>query len=257
MTVLKTANRHFREDMGRAQALLEHADTLSKGTLREDILRSAWMFGVGALDAFFCDAYGDLVARTLQAKQLEPKVHIPERLLNLRVPAMTVIRSVSSDNWRWRMAARAMIEDESVLSFEEIKKLFNRFFRKDQKIFATSRIKRWIVHSDACSRMFGLTSAQFRALPPKQRNAACNNALEHLEERFQMIFQRRHDCIHNCDRPKVSPNKRHVDSPIYVQKILFDIDFFVSRCADEITSEFSVYLQEHGFSTITQNRVRQ
>lgn len=60
-----TALQHFQEDIGRARAIVSHADPLPRGTpaeqlLRADLLRSAWMFAVGALDAFFCDAYPDL-----------------------------------------------------------------------------------------------------------------------------------------------------------------------------------------------------
>jgi hypothetical protein len=60
--VPRTAFSHFQQDIGRARAIVACADTLPQGTaaeqlLRGDLLRSAWMFGVGALDAYFCDAY--------------------------------------------------------------------------------------------------------------------------------------------------------------------------------------------------------
>jgi hypothetical protein len=257
MPVLTTALRHFQEDLARARSLVDHARGLDPSTLREDILRSAWMFGVGALDAFFCDAYGDLVARTLQAKQLDSGVSIPEKMLRVSVPAITVISNVRSDNWRWRMAARAIIENQSVLSFDEVKKLFNQFFRTDEKLFAKSRIARWIVHRDARIRMFGISPTQFRALQGANRNRACEKAWEHLKKRFEGIFQRRHDCIHNCDRPKVALNRDSLGSTLSVEKILVDIEFLVSRCADEIQSEFREYLQRLGFSAVTRNRVEQ
>ncbi|MGO8902323.1 MAG: hypothetical protein ACLQU5_28835 [Isosphaeraceae bacterium] len=46
--------------MARATAIVAHADPLPAATpaeqmLRSDLLRSAWMFSVGALDAYFCD----------------------------------------------------------------------------------------------------------------------------------------------------------------------------------------------------------
>ena len=68
-----TAFSHFQQDIGRARAIVAHADPLPHGTpaeqlLRSDLLRSAWMFGVGALDAYFCDAYTDIVAATIIAK---------------------------------------------------------------------------------------------------------------------------------------------------------------------------------------------
>ena len=62
-----TALAHFGEDVARARAIVAHADPLPAATpaeqmLRSDLLRSAWMFSVGALDAYFCDAYTDMVA---------------------------------------------------------------------------------------------------------------------------------------------------------------------------------------------------
>ena len=62
-----TALAHFGEDVARARAIVAHADPLPAATpaeqmLRSDLLRSAWMFSVGALDAYFCDAYTDIVA---------------------------------------------------------------------------------------------------------------------------------------------------------------------------------------------------
>ena len=66
----RTALGHFREDIARARAIVTHARPLPTGTqaeqmLRGDLLRSARMFAVGALDAYFCDAYTDLVAATI------------------------------------------------------------------------------------------------------------------------------------------------------------------------------------------------
>jgi hypothetical protein len=54
-----TAFSHFQRDIGRARAIVAHADLLPHGTpaeqlLRGDLWRSAWMFGIGALDAYFC-----------------------------------------------------------------------------------------------------------------------------------------------------------------------------------------------------------
>jgi len=65
-----TALAHFNDDIGRARAIVAHADPLPQTTdaervLRSDLFRSAWMFAVGALDAYFCDAYTDVVAATI------------------------------------------------------------------------------------------------------------------------------------------------------------------------------------------------
>ena len=73
----QTALRHFQEDIKRARALVRHAAGLAcpsdaERLLRDDVLRSAWMFAVGALDAYFCDAYTDLVATTINANPHPP-----------------------------------------------------------------------------------------------------------------------------------------------------------------------------------------
>ena len=62
-----TALLHFTEDIARASAILAHADQRPQATpaerrLRSDLLRSSWMFAVGSLDAYFCDAYTDIIA---------------------------------------------------------------------------------------------------------------------------------------------------------------------------------------------------
>jgi hypothetical protein len=77
-----TAITHFREDVARARAIVLHADPLAATTpeqhlLRSDLLRSAWMFAVGALDAYFCDAYTDIVAATIISKSRHPAMALP------------------------------------------------------------------------------------------------------------------------------------------------------------------------------------
>ena len=77
-----TAFQHFREDIARAEAIRAHASTLPEGTgaerlLRSDLLRSSWMFAVGALDAYFCDAYTDLVAAAVNSKSRQPGILLP------------------------------------------------------------------------------------------------------------------------------------------------------------------------------------
>jgi hypothetical protein len=43
-----------------------------------DLLRCGWMFAVGALDAYFCDAYTDIVAATIISKNRHPAMVLPE-----------------------------------------------------------------------------------------------------------------------------------------------------------------------------------
>lgn len=250
MPILETAKQHFDQDIIRANNLLAHARGLDAGEVRNDILRLVWMMAVGACDAYFSDAYADLVARTLKAKDIQSAVNLPDRLNNLKVPVIAVIRD--SPSWRWRMAARELIEDENVLSIEKMKKLFNHFFRDNHKLFNQNSIDLWILHADAKQRHFGINRTTYRALTPAQKGPARKSALEQFSARLDIIFQRRHDCIHNCDRPKVAL-QTITDSS--AEKALQDVGFLVTRCHDALAAEFPEYLRTLGFSGVTRNRV--
>jgi hypothetical protein len=239
------ALNHFRQDLGRARAIVAHADPLPHGTpaeelLRSDLLRSAWMFGVGALDAYFCDAYTDVVAATIIAKSHHAALVLPEFFHDNRFPVRAILEPYANNvNWRWRMAARKMMEREHVLSLATIQTLFNKFFRTGQKFFR-DLLPGWIVHPDSRRHLFAISAARFRALPPPQRGQAVADAQARLDDRFRLIFQRRHDCIHNCDRPRVRPQPLS-DTDI-VLRVLGDVEFLVRRCDEHINAEFRQFL---------------
>jgi hypothetical protein len=135
------------------------------------------------------------------------------------------------------------MERESVLSLATIQTLFNKFFRRGQKLFR-DLLPRWIVHPDANRRLFGIDATQFNALAPNLRGQAADGAHERLHDRFDKHFQRRHDCIHNCDRPRVSPQP--LAAPQVVQRVIEDVEFLVRRCDEHIQSEFRQFLLDCG-----------
>jgi hypothetical protein len=247
-----TALNHFTQDVVRARAIIAHADPLPQGTaaeqmLRSDLLRSAWMFAVGALDAYFCDAYTDIVAATIISKNRQPTVVLPDFFYEIKFPVKAIVEPYGHhENWRWRMAARKMMERENVLSLGVIQTLFNKFFRKGHRL-VRDRLADWIVHPDATKRMFGITRSAFIALPAK--GSANENAVEQLEDRFKDIIQRRHDCIHNCDRPKVSPQPLKLGGTVL--KVTQDVEFLVRRCDEHINAEFREFLTGIGCSPAT------
>ena len=163
----RTALVHFNEDVARAQAIVAHADPLPQTTdaerlLRSDLFRSAWMFAVGALDAYFCDAYTDVVAATIISKSRHPAMTLPAFFKRIEFPVRAILESYARNtNWRWRMAAREMMARENVLKLDRIRELFNGFFRDGHKLYADV-MDAWIVHPDARKRLFGITS---RRLP--------------------------------------------------------------------------------------------
>jgi len=65
-----------------------------------------------------------------------------------------------------------------------------------------------------------------------------------VESRFREIFQRRHDCIHNCDRPRVKPQP--LSTLRVVLDVILDIEFLVGRCDEHITTEFRQFLLDAG-----------
>jgi hypothetical protein len=209
------------------------------------------MMGVGACDAYFSDAYADLITRTLRAKDLQPNIKLPNRLNNLKLPVTAFIRD-STGGWRWRMAARELIETENVLSIDKISSFFNQFFDKGQIPLTQDTLEALILHQSAKSRLFGTNASKYRSKSPADQALARKKGLEKLKNRFSVIFQRRHDCIHNCDRPKVGIQKIRV---LTTEKALEDIEFMVKRYHDALVTGFPVYLDKIGFSGTSRNNV--
>jgi hypothetical protein len=251
-----TALNHFTQDIARARAIVNHADPLPIGTadevlLRGDLLRSGWMFAVGALDAYFCDAYTDVVAATIISKKRHdtqnapaPGFELPEFFLKIEFPVRAILEPYQNNfNWIWRMAAREMMADENVLDLEKIRGLFNKFFRPDQKFFFAI-LPTWLLLPAATRRMFGITGVRYDALPEADKGAVVQAAWERMQDRFETIFQRRHDCIHNCDRPRVAPQS--LAKADTVRHVIDDVEFLVQRCDAHITAEFRQFLIDRG-----------
>lgn len=235
----------FREDIARAQALVDHATPLpvaSDGNrlLRDDVLRSGWMFAVGAMDAYFCDAYADVIAATLICKAREPLVALPEFVLKIQVPVATILEAYPArPNWKWRMAARAILEEENALQIETIRKWFNPFFDKSAKVFFEV-VPAWLAIAPAPDRLFGTTNAVFSGLTGKTRADAHTAARDAFQSRLTEMVQRRHDCIHACDRPGNSPQP--IAGPGTVGNVIRDITFVVEQFNTHLDTEFRRWL---------------
>jgi hypothetical protein len=251
--VPKTALIHFKEDMARARAIVTHADPLPQQTpvdklIRSDLLRSSWMFAVAGLDAYFCDAYTDIIAATASAKSRQPTIDLPDWFFDIKFLLRAILEEYDNTNWRWRMAARKMMERENVISLSTIQTLFNKFFRKRHKLFR-DKLDAWMSRSDTKIRLFGILRTDYVSMSEPDKQTAREAAIDQFEERFRMIFQRRHDCIHNCDRPRMSPQP--LDKGRTVLKVIEDIEFLVNRCDEHIVAEFREFLIEAGCSAAT------
>lgn len=248
-----TALQHFQEDLARARAIVGHADPLPCAStperlLRSDLLRSAWMFTVGALDAYFCDAYTDLIAATASSKTRQPTISLPEWVYEVEFPLRAILEKYDNENWRWRMAARKMMERKSFHGLAKIQEFFNKFFRKGHKLFG-DQFDAWMSRQDAKIRLFGTTSAEYLAMTKSEQGQARATAKKQFEERFGTIFQRRHDCIHNCDRPRMSPQPLSKGGTVL--KVNQDVEFLVHRCDEHFHSEFPEFLRGAGCSQAT------
>jgi hypothetical protein len=203
-------------------------------------LRSAWMFAVGGLDAYYCDAYTDVVAAAIISKSRYPAMVLPGFFYEIKFPIRAILEQYTNNqNWRWRMAARRMMERENVLSLDTVRSLFNRFFR-DQHKFFRQILPAWLSYPDARRRVFGISANRFNALPLNQRSATLDGAWEWMQDRFETIIQRRHDCIHNCDRPRVLPQPLRASE--IVLNVIEDVEFLVLRSDEHINTEFRQFL---------------
>lgn len=247
-----TARQHFNQDVARARSIVAHADPLPRATpetlLRSDLLRSAWMFAVGSMDAYFCDAYTDIIAATASSKSRQPAIVLPEWFYEIKFPLRAILEPYVNENWRWRMAARKMMERENVISLKSVQNLFNKFFRPGHKFFH-DQLDTWMSCSDAKTRLFGTSQAAYVQMNQPDKRRARKGAIDQFEERFRAIFQRQHDCIHNCDRPRMSPQP--LDKGGTVLKVIQDIEFLVSRCDEHINAEFGEFLAGVGCAPAT------
>lgn len=254
-----TAKRHFEEDLDRARQLVELADSLPITTpaermLHDDVLRSGWMFAVGAADACFCDAYVDMVASLWLCGARQREITIPAKYNDLRVPISTIlIGHPVRNNWTWRMAARSLMETKSILDLGTVKEHFNKFCEPNDKLFGDV-LDDWALHGHATARVFGVTRGQYAATSGRARETQRKNSVAAMRHRFdEVIFQRRHDCIHNCDRPKTRPQS--LPGAGTVRNVIRDIDFLVQRFDRHMTNEMHTFLSKLGFSISTIRQV--
>lgn len=146
------------------------------------------------------------------------------------------------------MAARKMMERENIIDLDAVQRLFNKFFRRGHRFFR-DQLDAWMSRPDAKIRLFGMSPADYLAKTPQDKHTAREDVIEQFEERFRTIFQRRHDCIHNCDRPRRSPQP--LERGGTVLKVIQDIEFLVNRCDEHIIAEFRQFLVGVGCTAVT------
>ena len=250
MAPLATAKANFDDAILRASALVAHAATVGDAGLRDDLLRGGWMMAAGGADAFFCDAYADLLSRTLRAKEVQASLRLTDAIKAVRLPISTLVGQ--SNGWRWRMAARQLIEKESVLSLKDIKSSLHKFCRSANALLIEGNVEPWFVHAESTKRVMGVTRANYLAANVGDKKRARESSLKHIERRVDAIFQRRHDCIHCCDRPKTALQPINAAE---TEHAISDLRFVVSRCYGHLVPEFQEFLRAMGATGVTRNNV--
>lgn len=249
----QTALSHFNQDIQRAKELRLHANGLPASTLKDDIYRSSWMFAVGAMDAYFCDAFADVLAKILNAKNIDSTITLSDKVKSLKLPVHSLLQIHSSrSNWKWRNAARELIEKDNVLSLTKVKDLFNHVMDNQNKLLTQDMMEDWLLKKGARHRLTGITATAYRQLSTVDKNNKKKAMLEKLTNRYATIIQRRHDCIHNCDRPKVSLTGLTATD---IEKVIEDIEFLVTMLDAHITSNLRRHLLSSGCSRTLVRRV--
>lgn len=196
------ARTHFDEDIVRAGAVLATAEVDGlDDSVRSDLRRHAVAAGVGALDAYLCDAYVDLLAGALVRARTHA-ASLPSAYRKELLPAGPLLAAYNNrPNWGLRMAARGRMEKDNMLQIGRVPDMFNPALPSGQKLWY-DLLPQYLALNR--KRLTHFTAAEFAAVPAQQRDSALRTARGALTERIGMIIQRRHDIVHNCDRPKQS-----------------------------------------------------
>jgi hypothetical protein len=122
-----TARKHFDDDIARAWAIHTQADAVASGDrpLSLDLARCSVAFGVGALDAYLCDAFVDCLARTLKSCR-QTGTELPPAYAKLAMPVGPLLAQYQQrENWGLRMSARALMEKDNMLQVGGLRDLLN------------------------------------------------------------------------------------------------------------------------------------
>lgn len=219
-----TPRSHFDDDISRAWAL--HANAVSAepgdGPLALDIGRVAVAFGVGALDAYLCDAFTDTLARCL--KSCRQNGHgPPSGYSKLELPIGPLMTDYAvRHNWGLRMAARALMERDNLLRLSRLKDLLNPALPERHKLW--SDLAQDFVDLDR-KRLTGFRKSSYAGLTGRAKGKGPGQVSASVLERMGGIVQRRHDIVHNCDRPRTA--KQRISLP-KAKKMLVDVEDFAA-----------------------------
>jgi hypothetical protein len=195
-----TARAHFDQDIARAEALLATSQINAiPPAVSVDIRRHAVAAAVGAMDAYLCDAYVDLLTVWLRHAQLTGAA-LPSAYGKEMLPAGPLVAAYANrPAWGLRMAARGRMEKDNMLQLGRVKDSFNPALPNGCKLWADV-VPDYIALNR--KRLARYSAAEYAALPANSLPEAKRQVAAHALKRMGSIVQRRHDVVHNCDRPK-------------------------------------------------------
>jgi len=225
-----TPRSHFDDDISRAWAL--HANAVSAesgdGPLALDIGRVAVAFGVGALDAYLCDAFTDTLARCLRSCRQNGHAP-PDGYSKLELPIGPLMTDYAvRHNWGLRMAARALMEKDNLLRLSRLKDLLNPALPKGSKLW--NDLAQEFVDLDR-KRLTSFRRHEYASLTGSDKAKGPGKVSAAVLKRMGEIVQRRHDIVHNCDRPRTA--KQGISLP-QAKKMLIDVEDFVAVLDDHL-----------------------
>jgi hypothetical protein len=219
-----TARYHFDDDIQRAWTMhaLARKTLADNNPLADDVGRVSVAFGVGAMDAYLCDAFADTLARCL--KSCRRNGHSPpDGYAKLELPIGPLMADYPvRANWGLRMATRALMEKENLLQLGRLKGLFNPALPSGHKLWHD--LTQDFVALDR-KRFAGIRKSAYAALTGQARGEGPRNVQAAVLKRMGEIVQRRHDIVHNCDRPKTAKQRLSLPKG---EKMLADVQDFVT-----------------------------
>lgn len=131
-------------------------------------------------------------------------------------------------NWGLRMAARALMERENLLQLGRLKALLNPALPAGSKLW--NDLAQEFVDLDR-KRLTGIRKSAYAALTGQAKAEGPKKVSAAVLERMGEIVQRRHDVVHNCDRPKTAKQRMSLPK---ARKMLVDVEDFVTILDDHL-----------------------
>jgi hypothetical protein len=120
------------------------------------------------------------------------------------------------------MATRALMERDNLLRLSRLKELLNPALPQGRKLWPD--LAQEFVDLNR-KRLAGYRKAEYNALMGEAKSKGPKNVTNNVMTRMGDIVQRRHDIVHNCDRPKTAKQRLTLGQ---AKAMLADVHDFVT-----------------------------